>query len=93
MIYNASPAENIDPPYQRTNTIDLTEVNIFQDNKKTDEDNHQNVKGLLTENIIEYLLQHAKQHCSKCFVNHTPHPRWCNKINRSIQKQKIEKKQ
>ena len=92
IISSESPAKNVDHPYETINTIDVTEVNILQDNI-ADVDNYQDVKAQPAENIIEYLLQHAKQHCPKCFIHHTPHPKWCNTISTLVQKQKIQKSQ
>ena len=31
---------------------------------------------------IELIFKSAKQHCKKCFIDHTPLKRWCNKVNR-----------
>ena len=28
-------------------------------------------------------MQNAKQHCSKCFIDHTPLPRWCSKYKKN----------
>ena len=31
--------------------------------------------------VLEFLLNSAKQRCSLCFVSHTPLKRWCNRSN------------
>ena len=87
------PAENVDPTNESIDTIGLTNINISQHFAISDGNNDQDIQAPLTENIIEYLMGHAKQHCPKCFIHHTPHPRWCNKINRSMQKHIMEEDQ
>ena len=57
----------------KQNMIDNVEVLV----KKSKE-----LKTQDSPNIIDYILQNAKQNCSRCFIDHTPLPRWCSKYNK-----------
>ena len=65
----------------------LGEKNMI-DNVESLEKKSKELKTQDSGNIIYYIMQNAKQHCSKCFIDHTPLPRWCTKYKKNEKKQR-----
>ena len=49
------------------------------DNVELLEKQSKELKITAPQNILDYIMQNAKQHCKRCFIDHTPLPRWCSK--------------